>query len=270
MPPSDHGLYRPANEHDGCGVACLARLDGRVTRETVERAIAALVNLEHRGAEGADAATGDGAGILIQLPDAFLRAEAGFTLPPPGGYGVMMCFLPRDDETRERVERLIEHTARAEGFSPLGWREVPVDEEQCGRRAREVAPVIRQLFVSPLGGEDGEALERRLYVLRRVVELEAGEDLYVPSCSARTIVYKGMLSAPQLTGFYPDLDDPRLASALAIVHSRFSTNTFPSWALAHPFRMSAHNGEFNTLLGNVSWMRARVSSLAGGPLGDRV
>jgi len=270
MPPSDHGLYRSADEHDGCGVACLARLDGRVTRETVERAIAALVNLEHRGAEGADAATGDGAGILIQLPDAFLRAEAGFTLPPPGGYGVMMCFLPRDDETRERVERLIEHTARAEGFSPLGWREVPVDEEQCGRRAREVAPVIRQLFVSPLGGEDGEALERRLYVLRRVVELEAGEDLYVPSCSARTIVYKGMLSAPQLTGFYPDLDDPRLASALAIVHSRFSTNTFPSWALAHPFRMSAHNGEFNTLLGNVSWMRARESSLAGGPLGDQV
>ena len=270
VPAATDGLYRAASEHDGCGVACLARLDGRVTREAVERAIAALVNLEHRGAEGADAATGDGAGILIQLPDAFLRATAEFDLPPAGAYGVMMCFLPRDDAGRRGVEEQIERTARAEGVQPLGWRDVPVDEQQCGRKARESAPVIRQLFLAAQESEDPDAFERRLYVLRRVCELEAGDDLAVPSCSARTIVYKGMLSAPQLTRFYPDLDDPRMASALAIVHSRFSTNTFPSWALAHPFRMSAHNGEFNTLLGNVSWMRARESSLAGGALGDEV
>ncbi len=267
--PAAGGLYDPRNERDGCGVACLARLDGQVTRETVERAIDALVNLEHRGAEGADPSTGDGAGILMQIPDAFLRAEVRFDLPAAGRYGVAMCFLPRDTGTRATMEQLLESTAAKEGLTVLGWRDVPVEESECGVRALEVAPVMRQLFVSG-GSSDSDQFERQLYVLRRRAENESKGELAVPSCSSRTVVYKGMLSAPQLSRFYPDLADPRLASALAIVHSRFSTNTFPSWALAHPFHMSAHNGEFNTLLGNVSWMRAREARLAAGPLGEHI
>ncbi|CAN5154026.1 glutamate synthase-related protein [soil metagenome] len=267
-------LYHPRAEHDGCGVACLARLDGRPTRETVERAIAALVNLEHRGAEGADASTGDGAGILMQLPDDFLRAVAareGHELPAQGAYGVAMCFLPRDDARRTEVEALIERTVEAEGLQVIGWRDVPVDDAYAGARALAAAPRIRQLFVGALAlTHDSDALERRLYVIRRLIEIEAGADTAIPSFSSRTIVYKGMLSAPQLSGFYTDLADSRLASVLAIVHSRFSTNTFPSWALAHPFHLSAHNGEFNTLLGNESWMRAREARLAAGPLGEDV
>jgi len=267
-------LYHPRAEHDGCGVACLARLDGRPTRETVERAIAALVNLEHRGAEGADASTGDGAGILMQLPDDFLRAVAareGHELPAPGAYGVAMCFLPRDEARRTEVEAVVERTVEAEGLQVIGWRDVPIDETCAGERALAAAPSIRQLFVGALAlAEDSDALERRLYVTRRLVEIEAGSDVAIPSFSSRTIVYKGMLSAPQLSGFYTDLADSRLASGLAIVHSRFSTNTFPSWELAHPFHMSAHNGEFNTLLGNESWMRAREARLEAGPLGSDV
>ncbi len=267
-------LYHPRAEHDGCGVACLARLDGRPTRETVERAIAALVNLEHRGAEGADASTGDGAGILMQLPDEFLRAAAareGHQLPAAGAYGVAMCFLPRDEARRAEIEALVERTVVAEGLQVIGWRDVPVDETHAGERALAAAPTIRQLFVGARAlAHESEALERRLYVIRRLIEIEAGSDIAIPSFSSRTIVYKGMLSAPQLGRFYTDLDDPRLASALAIVHSRFSTNTFPSWELAHPYHMSAHNGEFNTLLGNESWMRAREARLAAGALGDDV
>ncbi len=267
-------LYQPRAEHDGCGVACLARLDGRPTRETVERAIAALVNLEHRGAEGADASTGDGAGILMQLPDEFLRTAAareGHELPAPGAYAVAMCFLPRDEARRTEVEALVERTVAAEGLQAIGWRDVPIDEAYAGERALAAAPSIRQLFVGALAlAADSDALERRLYVIRRLIEIEAGSDIAIPSFSSRTIVYKGMLSAPQLSGFYTDLGDSRLASALAIVHSRFSTNTFPSWELAHPFHMSAHNGEFNTLLGNESWMRAREARLAAGPLGEDV
>ncbi|CAN5565064.1 hypothetical protein BH20ACT19_BH20ACT19_11860 [soil metagenome] len=266
-----HGLYHPAAEHDGCGVACLARLDGRPSRETVERAITALVNLEHRGAEGADATTGDGAGILMQIPDAFMRAVAGTELPEAGRYGVAMCFLPRDENRRAELERLLEEAVADEGQGVIAWRDVPVDGAHAGERALAAAPVIRQLFVEAgADTSDTDDFERRLYVIRRVAELAAGADLAIPSFSARTVVYKGMLSAPQLARFYPDLADARLASALAIVHSRFSTNTFPSWALAHPFHMSAHNGEFNTLLGNVSWMRAREPRLAAGPLGEDV
>ncbi len=266
-----HGLYHPAAEHDGCGVACLARLDGRPSRETVERAITALVNLEHRGAEGADATTGDGAGILMQIPDAFMRAVAGAELPEAGRYGVAMCFLPRDDDRRAELEQLLERTVTGEGQRVIAWRDVPVDGAHAGERARAAAPVIRQLFVGASENmPDSDDFERRLYVIRRVTELAGSPDLSIPSFSARTVVYKGMLSAPQLSRFYPDLADARLASALAIVHSRFSTNTFPSWALAHPFHMSAHNGEFNTLLGNVSWMRAREPRLAAGPLGADV
>ncbi|MEJ7789540.1 MAG: glutamate synthase large subunit [Thermoleophilaceae bacterium] len=284
MSSHPHGLYHPSAEHDGCGVACLARLDGQPLRETVERAIDALVNLEHRGAEGADATTGDGAGILMQLPDAFMRAVAPAELPEAGRYGVAMCFLPRDAGRRAEIEALLEKTVTEEGQHVIGWRDVPVDGAHAGERALAAAPTIRQLFVAA-GHDvpDTDAFERILYVIRRVVELAVwngssdsaslpnpSPDLAVPSFSARTIVYKGMLSAPQLGHFYLDLADERLASALAIVHSRFSTNTFPSWSLAHPFHMSAHNGEFNTLLGNVSWMRAREPRLAFGPLGPDV
>jgi glutamate synthase domain-containing protein 2/glutamate synthase domain-containing protein 1/glutamate synthase domain-containing protein 3 len=268
--PAPGGLYHPRNERDGCGVACLARLDGVASRETVQRGIDALVNLEHRGAEGADPTTGDGAGILMQIPDRFLRAEVRFELPEAGAYGLAMCFLPQDAGRRASMEELIEVTARREGLEVLGWRDVPIDAEHAGTRSREVAPHFRQAFFVPQGDLEGDDLERALYIMRKRVENEADGEMSLPSCSSRTVVYKGMLSAPQLSRFYTDLADERVESALAIVHSRFSTNTFPSWQLAHPFHMSAHNGEFNTLLGNVSWMRAREARLSAGPLGKDV
>jgi glutamate synthase domain-containing protein 2/glutamate synthase domain-containing protein 1/glutamate synthase domain-containing protein 3 len=264
------GLYDPAFEHDACGVAFVARLDGAASHETIDRALAALANLEHRGAEGADAATGDGAGILVQLPDAFLRAVVPFEVPAPGRYGVAVCFLPQEQSRRSELERLLERTAEAEGHVVLGWRDVPVVADAAGTEARSVAPVIRQLFVGAPAGFDGSPLDldRKLYVIRRVAERAAGAELVIPSFSARTLVYKGMLTAPQLEQFYPDLRDERLASALALVHSRFSTNTFPSWELAHPYRFVAHNGEINTLRGNVNWLRARESQLASELFGD--
>ena len=182
-----------------------------------------------------------------------------------------MCFLPRDEAKRIEVEGVVETTVQAEGLQVIGWRDVPVDTAQAGERALAAAPCIRQLFVGAGAlAEDPDALERRLYVIRRLIELEAGTDIAIPSFSSRTVVYKGMLSAPQLSGFYTDLDDSRMASALAIVHSRFSTNTFPSWELAHPYRMLAHNGEINTVQGNENWMRAREARLAAGPLGEDV
>jgi glutamate synthase domain-containing protein 2/glutamate synthase domain-containing protein 1/glutamate synthase domain-containing protein 3 len=260
------GLYDPAFEHDACGVAFVARLDGTRSHETVVRALEALENLEHRGAAGADADTGDGAGILLQLPDAFLRAHVPFQLPPAGQYGVAVCFLPQKRSLRAELEQIFEDAVRAEGLAVLGWRDVPVDRRHAGSQALLFQPAIRQLFI----GSDlsGDALERKLYVARRVAERLAGPELVVPSCSARTLVYKGMLTAPQLARFYPDLDDERLQSALALVHSRFSTNTFPSWELAHPYRLIAHNGEINTLRGNVNWIRARESQLASELFGD--
>src|SRR6478609_2465713 len=264
------GLYDPAFEHDACGVAFVARLDARPTHEAVARALTALENLEHRGAAGADADTGDGAGILVQTPDAFLRVVAGLHLPPRGAYGVGVCFLPQRASRRVELEQLLEATVAAEGQTVLGWRDVPVDGRHVGSHARLFAPVVRQLFVGASAelADDPDAFERKLYVIRRVAELAAGPDLVVPSLSARTLVYKGMLTAPQLGRYYPDLADERFASALALVHSRFSTNTFPSWELAHPYRMIAHNGEINTLRGNVNWMRARESQLASHLFGD--
>src|SRR4051812_49232776 len=261
--PSAHGLYDPSYEHDACGVAFVARLDGARSHETIRRALTALGNLEHRGAEGADANTGDGAGILLQVPDRFFRAELGDRLPPQGAYGVDTIFLPREDARRRaELERLLESTIEEEGQSVVAWRDVPVDAGKVGSVAGAAAPAMRQLVVAATPGLDQDAFERKLYVIRRVVELAAGPDLVIPSFSSRTLVYKGMLTAPQLRGFYPDLSDERFTSALALVHSRFSTNTFPSWELAHPYRMVAHNGEINTLRGNVNWMRARESQLA--------
>ncbi|MDP9294548.1 MAG: glutamate synthase subunit alpha, partial [Actinomycetota bacterium] len=242
-PTQPVGLYDPSYEHDACGVAMVARLSGDPCHETVQRAVVALENLEHRGAAGADPNTGDGAGMLMQLPDELLRGVIGSDLPPPGRYGVAVCFLPQDDERRAELEALLTQTVEAEGQRVVGWRDVPVDKDYVGITANLFAPYIKQLFVAaatPDCLEDQDAFERRLYVIRRVAELAAGPDLVVPSFSSRTIVYKGMLTAPQLLGYYPDLQDVRAKTALALVHSRFSTNTFPSWELAHPYRYIAH------------------------------
>jgi glutamate synthase domain-containing protein 2/glutamate synthase domain-containing protein 1/glutamate synthase domain-containing protein 3 len=269
-PPGAQGLYDPANEHDGCGIALVAKLWGEASHAVVEKALDALENLEHRGAEGADPNTGDGAGILVQIPDAFLRgAAAGVELPPPGRYGVGVCYLPTDAERRLVLEQLIEDTVAAEGQRAIWWRDVPVDERYVGATARLSAPVIRQVLIEASDEiADQDAFERKLYVIRRLIERAAGPDLALPSFSSRTMVYKGMLTAPQLPRYFTDLRDQRLASRLALVHSRFSTNTFPSWELAHPYRMIAHNGEVNTLRGNINWMRARESQLASELFGD--
>jgi glutamate synthase domain-containing protein 2/glutamate synthase domain-containing protein 1/glutamate synthase domain-containing protein 3 len=268
--PRASGLYDPTYEHDACGIALVAKLWGEASHAVVEKGLEALENMEHRGAEGADPNTGDGAGILMQVPDAFMRsAVAGIELPAPGRYGVGVCFLPRDPERRRAFEQQIEDTVTAEGQTPLWWRDVPVDDRYVGEIARMSAPVIRQLIVAASDDlEDQGAFERKLYVIRRLIERDAGPELALPSFSSRTIVYKGMLTAPQLPRYFPDLRDPRVASRLALVHSRFSTNTFPSWELAHPFRMIAHNGEVNTLRGNVNWMRARESQLASDLFGE--
>jgi glutamate synthase (NADPH) large chain len=268
--PGATGLYDPANEHDACGIALVAKLWGEASHAVVEKALDALENMEHRGAEGADPNTGDGAGILLQIPDAFIRgAAAGVELPPAGRYGVGVCYLPTDPERRSELEQLIESTIAAEGQRAIWWRDVPVDERHVGETARLSAPVIRQVIVAAAAEiADRDAFERKLYVIRRLIERAAGRDLSIPSFSSRTIVYKGMLKAPQLPRYFIDLRDPRVASRLALVHSRFSTNTFPSWELAHPYRMIAHNGEVNTLRGNVNWMRARESQLASELFGD--
>ncbi|HEX4838756.1 MAG TPA: glutamate synthase large subunit [Solirubrobacteraceae bacterium] len=294
LPSQAAGLYDPRYEHDACGVGMVARLDNLPTHEVVTRAITALENLEHRGASGADPLTGDGAGILMQMPDELLRALVDFELPPVGAYGVMMCFLPTDAPARERIEGLLEQTVQDEGQRVLGWRDVPVRPEHTGATAASCRPVIRQLFVGvgPTGEQAGagsdvsrldgsqpagsgqDAFERKLYVIRRACEqaVAAGEDagggFYVTSSSSRTVNYKGMLISNQLAVFYPDLQDERCKSALALVHSRFSTNTFPSWELAHPYRVICHNGEINTVMGNVNWMRARESELASELFGE--
>jgi glutamate synthase domain-containing protein 1 len=269
-PPGATGLYDPAHEHDACGIALVAKLWGEASHAVVEKGLAALENLEHRGAEGADPNTGDGAGILIQIPDGFFRAAlSGVELPVPGRYGVGVCFLPSDAERRGQLEQLIEGTIETEGQRVIWWRDVPVDDRHVGETARLSAPVIRQVVIEASEDiPDQGAFERKLYVIRRLLERAAGSELTLPSFSSRTLVYKGMLTAPQLPRYYSDLRDPRLASRLALVHSRFSTNTFPSWELAHPYRMIAHNGEINTLRGNVNWMRARESQLASELFGE--
>src|SRR3954453_12080934 len=267
MQPPKQGLYDPAYEHDACGVAFVARLDATPSHETVRRALTALANLEHRGAEGADANTGDGAGITVQIPDAFFRGIVA-ELPPAGSYGVGVLFLPRDERRRAELEQLVARTVDDEGQRLIAWRDVPVEGRHVGETANAYAPVIRQVVIGAAEGLDQDAFERKLYVIRRVVELAAGSDLAVPSFSSRAVVYKGMLSAPQLGLYYPDLVDPSFESALALVHSRYSTNTFPSWELAHPYRLIAHNGEINTLRGNVNWMRARESQLRSDLFGD--
>jgi glutamate synthase (NADPH/NADH) large chain len=267
--PQRQGLYDPAFEHDACGVAFVVDVRGRRSHAMVERGLTALRNLDHRGASGSDPDTGDGAGMLVQVPDAFLREVVPFPLPPAGQYAVGTCFLPLETGARDNAVREIAKIVRQEGLSTLGWREVPTDNSSVGAAAREVEPRMRQLFLG-VGSEtsgDGAsgdllALERRAFCVRKRIEREVG--VYMASLSARTLVYKGMLTTNQLSEYFPDLTDPRFTSAIALVHSRFSTNTFPSWPLAHPYRYVAHNGEINTVRGNRNWMAARESLLRSG------
>ncbi|HEY7050002.1 MAG TPA: glutamate synthase large subunit [Jatrophihabitantaceae bacterium] len=261
VPPA-LGLYDPRHESDACGVALLADLQGRATHTMVQQALTALRNLEHRGAAGAEPESGDGAGMTVQVPDAFLRAAVPFELPASGSYAVGTAFLPVGDAARAEAVALVERVAADEGLDVLGWREVPTEPTGIGPTALGVMPAFAQLFVA---GGSGLDLERRVYCLRKVAERQARDndvELYFPSLSTRTLVYKGMLTTEQLGTFFPDLADPRFATAIALVHSRFSTNTFPSWPLAHPFRYIAHNGEINTIRGNRNWMQTRETLLA--------
>ncbi|MCL2554189.1 MAG: glutamate synthase large subunit [Actinomycetia bacterium] len=259
--PAPQGMYDPRNEHDACGVGFVATLTGEASHGLVEQALTVLRNLEHRGATGAEPDSGDGAGILVQIPDTFLRAVTGFELPEAGQYAVGLGFLPVEHEDRTKAVDAIERIAAEEGLTVLGWREVPVGPDLLGATSRSTMPYISQLFVTDSEGtRSGIALDRPAFVLRKRAEREA--DVYFPSLSARTVVYKGMLTTGQLEPFFPDLSDERFATAIALVHSRFSTNTFPSWPLAHPYRFVAHNGEINTVKGNRNWMRARESQLA--------
>ncbi|MEI2819178.1 MAG: glutamate synthase large subunit [Marmoricola sp.] len=261
--PPPQGLYDAQHEHDACGVAFVATLTGVPSHDIVSKALTALRNLDHRGAAGAEINSGDGAGILMQIPDAFLRevtAECGFTLPARHAYAVGTAFLPGDAEQVAATRQRIEELAVEEGLTVLGWREVPVDPQSLGQTARSVMPAFAQIFVSAAGERlVGMALERRAFCLRKRAEHET--PVYFPSLSSRTLVYKGMLTTDQLDRVFPDLVDERVASAIAVVHSRFSTNTFPSWPLSHPFRYIAHNGEINTVMGNRNWMRAREALL---------
>ncbi|CAM5656957.1 glutamate synthase [Streptomyces spiroverticillatus] len=257
--PAQQGLYDPRNEHDACGVGFVATLTGVASHELVEQALTVLRNLEHRGATGSEPDSGDGAGILLQVPDAFLREVVDFELPAAGAYAVGIAFLPADEVLAADAVSQLETIAGEEGLTVLGWREVPVTPALLGNGARATMPTFKQLFVSD-GENEGIVLDRKAFVLRKRAEREAG--VYFPSLSARTLVYKGMLTTGQLEPFFPDLSDRRCATTVALVHSRFSTNTFPSWPLAHPYRFVAHNGEINTVKGNRNWMKARESQLA--------
>src|SRR4051794_18579014 len=259
--PPPQGLYDPRHEHDSCGVAFVATLTGVASHDIVKQAIQALLNLDHRGAAGAEPNSGDGAGILLQVPDGFLREVVDFDLPAQHSYAVGTAFLPGDPEEIAKTRARIEEIADEEGLTVLGWREVPVDGSSLGRTAAAVMPAFSQLFVAGSGARlTGMALERLAFCLRKRAERET--DVYFASLSSRTLVYKGMLTPVQLDEVFPDLRDERMATALAVVHSRFSTNTFPSWPLAHPFRFIAHNGEINTVMGNRNWMRAREALLS--------
>ena len=279
--PERQGLFDPAMERDACGVGFIADMKGRKSHQIVSDALQILENLEHRGAVGADPLSGDGAGILIQIPHVFLKEEAaklGFELPEPGRYAVGHVFMPADDRLRVHCERVWARCLKEEGLELLGWRSVPVDNSCLSDMVRSTEPVHRQIFVKrPMGLLDQEEFERRLYLARKVASnaihnAYKGRDIghYTVSLSSRTLVYKGMFLSYQVKAYYKDLSDPRLVSALALVHQRFSTNTFPSWKLAHPYRMVAHNGEINTLRGNVNWMAARQASVSSPLFGDDI
>jgi glutamate synthase (NADPH) large chain len=279
LPPAQ-GLYHPEQEHDACGIGFVADTSGRKSHDIVLKGIQILINLAHRGACGCDPQTGDGAGILIQIPHSFFEQECsrlGFALPPPGEYGVGMVFLPVDPHERILCEGIIENIAVEEGLTTLGWRDTPLNGNAIGRLARATQPYIEQIFIRRGPEMDQDALERKLYVVRKRAEAAVAQSdfkekgfFYVPSLSSRTIIYKGLLLAPQITDFYKDLLDAEVISALCLVHQRFSTNTFPSWQLAHPYRYLCHNGEINTLRGNINWMYARQSVLASPLFGEDI
>ncbi|MDH4228800.1 MAG: glutamate synthase large subunit [Nitrospirota bacterium] len=267
------GLYRPEHERDACGVGFVCHMKGVPSHDIIRDGLTILKNLHHRGAVGADPETGDGSGILMQIPDAFLRQEVVFDLPNRGKYGVGVAFLPRDVDQRNRCGLAIEQYVANEGQQFLGWRDVPTDNRCVGHGARAEEPAIRQFFVGN-NGLDADAFERKLYVIRKQVEravrgsgMPQAHYFYIPSLSCRTLVYKGQLMAHQVDRYFPDLNDPAMVSAIALVHQRYATNTFPSWGLAQPFRFIAHNGEINTVIGNRKWMQAREAALESGRLG---
>ncbi len=278
--PVPQGLYDPANERDACGIGFVANIKGQKSHDIILKGIQVLINLTHRGACGCDPETGDGAGVLIQIPHKFFArecAQLGFSLPEPGEYGVGMVFLPVEKPERLQCEGILERIAREEGLHVIGWRDTPIDGSAIGRVARNSQPYIEQIFIRRGHEMTEDQLERKLYVVRKRAEIEIGNSdipdkdfFYIPSLSCRTIVYKGLLLAPQIAKFYGELSDPDVMSALCLVHQRFSTNTFPSWPLAHPYRYIAHNGEINTLKGNVNWMYARQSILASPMFGDDI
>src|SRR6266571_4505917 len=277
--PRKQGLYDPRYEHDACGIGFVVNIKGEKSHEIVQQALTVLQNLDHRGACGCEDNTGDGAGILLQIPHAFLQHACdgiGLQLPKPGHYGVGMVFLPPDREQRHHCEQCFEAIVRQAGQQVLGRRSVPTDSLYLGETAKSREPVIRQVFIkrSPDLTED-VAFERKLYVIRRQAEnamryagVPGGDYFYLSSLSYKTIVYKGMLTPRQVLTFYPDLTDPLVETALAVIHSRFSTNTFPSWERSHPYRYLIHNGEINTLRGNENWMHARQAMLASDLFGD--
>ncbi|HWU83164.1 MAG TPA: glutamate synthase subunit alpha, partial [Methylophilaceae bacterium] len=275
--PDQQGLYNPANEHDACGVGFIAHIKGKKSHDIVRNGLQILANLTHRGATGYDPKLGDGAGMLIQMPDAFMRKEAakqGITLPEAGHYAVGMVSLPQSRNGREACESVIARIVHEEAQTLLGWRDVPRDNSNIADAARAVEPVMRQVFIASAAA-DQDAFERKLFVIRKRIEhavralkIEDACQFYIPSLSSRTIVYKGMLLANEVGTYYQDLQDETMVSALALVHQRFSTNTFPAWELAHPFRMIAHNGEINTMQGNVNWMAARHAAMRSELLGE--
>ena len=279
--PQGFGLFDPAQEKDSCGVGFIADIKGRKSHKIVEDALTILLNLEHRGAVGADPRAGDGAGILLQIPHKFFSKKArelGFTLPAPGHYAVGALFLPHDAAWRAEIMDTYAAVAAQEGMELLGWRDVPTDNSTLGETVKPTEPRHMQVFLARGGKIASEdAFERRLYILRKTISRalysrrERSTSHYYPvSISCRTLIYKGMFLADQLNTYYPDLHDPDFESALALMHQRFSTNTFPTWSLAHPYRMIAHNGEINTLRGNNNWMAARQASVSSPLFGDQI
>jgi len=278
--PAKQGLYDPRHEHDACGIGFVANIKNVKSHAIIRDGLTILKNLEHRGAVGADPKAGDGVGILLQMPDAFFRkvaAQENITLPDEGSYAVAVFFLPPDKTTRQKIEKLAEKITAEENHKILGWRDVPIDNRDLGESIRPSEPIIRQLFIgNGRAGRTGDDFERDLFIIRRRIELAVGAlqskaaqgFFYIPSMSARTILYKGLLLASQIDRYYLDLQDESMVSAMALIHQRFSTNTFPTWQLAQPFRMICHNGEINTLRGNVNWMAARHEAMRSNLFGD--
>ena len=262
------GLYDSAYEHDACGIGMVANIHGNKSHALVESALKVLENMRHRGAEGADGKTGDGAGIMVQIPHEFILLN-GIPVPEKGHYGTGLVFMPKDEKAQNAILATMIEAVEAEGLSLMRVRDVPVNSDCLGETARETEPAVKQIFITGVSGDELEGFERKLYVIRKKIENKvAGKDCYIVSLSSRSIVYKGMLTSMQLREYYPDLTDAYFTSSLALVHSRFSTNTFPAWPLAQPFRFLCHNGEINTIRGNRNWMKARESVLNTGLLGD--